>query len=85
MSGNTIALLVVSGLLTLGGCGIGIVALVFGILAATKNGQPQEQAKLTRWGWWALGITVLVVVLAVVALFVVLGVSTSGYSSGGGY
>jgi uncharacterized BrkB/YihY/UPF0761 family membrane protein len=84
MSGNTIALLVVSGLLTLGGCGVGIVALVFGILAATKNNEPQEQAKFTRWGWWALGITVLLAILAIVAVVVIAAVGSST-STGGGY
>jgi hypothetical protein len=80
MSGSTIALLVVSGLLTIGACGTGIPALVFAILAATKKDEPAEAAKWTRWGWIALGITVVVVVIAIVG-FVALAVST-GTSSG---
>jgi hypothetical protein len=84
MSGNTIALLVVSGLLTVGGCGVGIVALVFAIIAATKNDQPAEQAKFTRWGWWALAITFILALVAAVLLFVVFAAaSTTGFDSGG--
>jgi hypothetical protein len=83
MSGNTIALLVVSGLATIS-CGVGIIALVFAIIAATKNDEPAEQAKFTRWGWWALGITIIVAVVAVVlfiAAFAVGGATT--YDSNG--
>jgi hypothetical protein len=84
MSGNTIALLIVSGLTTLS-CGFGVVALVFAIIAATKNDQPEDQAKFTRWGWWALGITVALGILAIVVVAVSLGWAwtTSGDSSGG--
>ena len=69
LSGNTIALLIVSGLLTIGGCGVGIPALVFAIIAVTKKDQASEMGKWTRWGWIALGVTVLLVVLGFVALF----------------
>ena len=81
LSGSTIALLVVSGLLTLGACGTGIPALVFAILAVTKKDEPVEAAKWTRWGWIALGITVAVVVIAVVGLFAL----AIGTSSSSGY
>ena len=82
MSGNTIALLVVSGLATLS-CGFGIIALVFAILAATKNDQPEEQAKFTRWGWWALGITVVLGIIAIVLIALAVGIAgTSSYSTG---
>ena len=82
LSGSTIALLIVSGLLTIGGCGMGIPALVFAILAVTKKDQPAEASKWTRWGWIALGVTLVLAILAVVAVVVLAGVSTN---SGTGY
>ena len=85
MSGNTIALLVVSGLTTLG-CGFGIVALVLAIIAATKSDQPSEQAKFTKWGWIA-EIVGLALVVVVIVLFVVIGMAgvMSSNSSSTGY
>ena len=65
LSGNTIALLVVSGLTTFG-CGFGIVALVFAIIAATKKDQPAESAKYTRWGWIALVVGLVLVIVIVI-------------------
>jgi hypothetical protein len=82
LTGNTITLLVISGLTTIG-CGFGIVALVFAIVAAAKKDQPAESAKYTRWGWIALVaglvLTILVVVIFVVAIA---GSSSSSYNSG---
>lgn len=80
LSGSTIALLVVSGLLTLGGCGTGIPALVFAILAVTKKDEPAEASKWTRWGWIALGITVAIVIVGIVGVFAL--AVTTGTSSG---
>ena len=77
LSGSSIALLVVSGLLTIGGCGVGIPALVFAIIAVTKRDQPSEMAKWTRWGWIALGITLLLVVLAIIGLVSIAAVGGS--------
>lgn len=70
MAGNTIALLVVGGLTTVF-CGFGIVALVLGIIAATKTDQPAEQAKFTKWGWIAEVVGLVLVVVLVVLLVVV--------------
>jgi hypothetical protein len=83
LSGNTIALLVVSGLLTLG-CGVGIVALIFGIIAATKKNEPVESAKFTRWGWIALVATFVLAVVAIVFL-VAVGLVASNTSTSTGY
>jgi hypothetical protein len=84
MSGNTIALLVVSGLTTLG-CGFGIVALVLAIIAATKSDQPSEQAKFTKWGWIAeiVGLALVVVVIVLVVVVGMAGVMSSNSSSTG--
>jgi hypothetical protein len=78
MSGNTITLLVISGLTTIG-CGFGIFALIFAIIAAAKKDQPAESAKYTKWGWIALGVTLALLIVAVVA--VVALASTSGSSN----
>jgi hypothetical protein len=71
----------VSGLLTIGGCGTGIPALVFAVLAVTKKDQPAEASKWTRWGWIALGISIALVVIALVGVFA-LALSTGSTSSG---
>ena len=76
LGGSTIALLVVAGLLTIGGCGTGIPGLVFAIIAVTKKDQPTEMAKWTRWGWIAIVATVLLVILAIGALIGLATVST---------
>ncbi|MEO5983479.1 MAG: hypothetical protein ABIQ13_14315 [Pedococcus sp.] len=68
LGGSTIALLVVAGLLTIGGCGTGIPGLVFAIIAVTKKDQPSEMAKWTKWGWIAIAVTVVLAVLAIGAL-----------------
>jgi hypothetical protein len=81
LSGNTIALLVVSGLLTFG-CFVGIVPLIFAIIAATKKDQPAESAKYTRWGWIAMGTVVLLAVIGIV-IFVSIAMIASTSSSTG--
>ncbi len=75
LSGGSIALLVVSGLFTIGGCGLGIPALVFAIIAVTKKDEPSEMAKWTKWGWIALGVTIALVVVGF-ALVIGLSVAT---------
>ncbi len=81
MSGNTIALLVVSGLATFG-CLFGIPALIFAIIAATKTQEPAEQAKYTRYGWIAFGVTLLLVVIGIIAVIAIgLSSGTSSYDS----
>ena len=67
MDTSTVILTVVSGVLTFTGlcCYLSIIPLVFGILGMTKNASdPQEAARMTKYGWISLAIvTVLVVVL----------------------
>ena len=85
LSGSTIALLVVSGLTTLG-CGFGIVALIFAIIAAAKKDQPTEADKFTRWGWIALVVSFVLAVLVIIGFFVLIAVgSTSGSTFDTGY
>lgn len=83
LSGNTIALLIVSGLTTLG-CGFGIVALIFAILAATHKDEPPASAKFTRWGWIALvaGFVLAVAVLIIALIAFGLSANSTNYNSG---
>ncbi len=83
LSGNTIALLVVSGLTTVG-CGFGIVALVFAIIAAAKKNEPAASAKYTKWGWIAFAVGLLLAVI-VVGVVIALAVTTSPTTSDSGY
>jgi hypothetical protein len=80
LSGNTIALLIVSGLLTLG-CGFGIIALVFGIIAATKKDEPADSAKYTRWGWIALIATFVLAVFGGILAVILVAVFSSSPDS----
>jgi hypothetical protein len=80
LSGNTIALLVVSGLLTLS-CGLGIVGLVFAIIAASKKDVPVESAKYTRWGWIALVATFALAILGGILFAVIAAIASSSSSS----
>jgi hypothetical protein len=84
LSGSTIALLVVSGLTTLG-CGFGIVGLIFAIIAAAKKDQPADSAKYTRWGWIAVAAGFVLSILAVVAFFVLVASTGSSSSFDSGY
>jgi hypothetical protein len=78
ISGNTIALLVVSGLLTLG-CGLGLVGPILGIIAAARKDAPATSAKLTQWGWIALVVCFLIAVVVVVVAFAI--IATTSHSS----
>jgi hypothetical protein len=83
LTGGTITLLVLSGLTTLG-CGFGIVALIFAIIAAAKKDDPAESAKFTRWGWIAL-VVGFVLTLLVVGVLIAVGLSMSSSSDVSGY
>jgi cytochrome c biogenesis protein CcdA len=82
LSGNTIALLVVSGILTLSTCFLGILGLIFGIVAATKKDEPAESAKYTRWGWIAMVASFVFAFLAVVLLIAIAAISSNTSSTG---
>ncbi len=84
LSGNTIALLVVSGLTTIG-CGFGLVGLIFAIIAATKKDQPAESAKYTKWGWIAVIVGFVLSILVIVAVIAIAIASDSGSSYDSGY
>jgi hypothetical protein len=72
--GSSIALVVVSGILTLG-CLFGIPSLVIGIVALTKvNTNIAETRRLTRIGWITLAI---IGTIAIVGLVVLIAVAIS--------
>lgn len=83
LSGNTIALLVISGLTTFG-CLFGIVAFILAIIAATHKDDPAASARFTRWGWIALVAGFVVAALILIITLVAIGFSTntSTYNSG---
>ena len=84
LSGNTIALLVVSGLTTIG-CGFGLVGLIFAIIAATKKDRPDESAKYTKWGWIAVVVGFVLSILVIVGIIAIAIASDSGSSYDTGY
>ena len=78
-------LTILSGIITVSCCIPGIVPLILGIMALTKQStDPEASRRLSRWGWIAFAIGIVLVVIAVVA-FIALGVagawSDGGYSS----
>jgi hypothetical protein len=84
LSGNTIALLVVSGLTTIG-CGFGLVGLIFAIVAATKKDRPDESAKYTKWGWIAVVVGFVLSILVIVGIIAIAIANDSGSSYDTGY
>jgi hypothetical protein len=69
--GSTIALVVVSGICTLG-CLFGIPSLVLGIIALTKvNTNIAETRRLTRIGWIVFGVLAALAVTAIIVFFAV--------------
>ena len=83
LTGSTITLLVLSGLTTIG-CGFGIVALIFAIIAAAKKDDQAESAKFTRWGWIAL-VVGFVLTLLVIGVVIAVGLSVGSSSDVSGY
>lgn len=83
LSGNTIALLVVSGLTTFG-CLFGIVAFILAIVAATHKDDPAASARFTRWGWIALvaGFVLAAAILIISLVAIGFSTNTSTYNSG---
>jgi Mn2+/Fe2+ NRAMP family transporter len=74
---SAIVLVVISGVLTLGTCIVGLPSLVMAILALTKQEtDPEGSRRLTRWGWITLAILFVLAVLAV-ALIVAVAVTRS--------
>lgn len=68
-SPSTIALTIVSGVLTISGicCIVGIVPLILGVVAMTQNSSdPAQAAKLTRIGWIVLVLLSVLFVLAII-------------------
>jgi hypothetical protein len=78
--GSTIALVIVSGLFTLG-CLFGIASLILGIIALTKVRTELDECKrLTKIGWIVFGVLAGV---ALVAAIVIIGIFASFDTSNG--
>ena len=72
---SALVLTIISGIVTVSCCLPGIVSLILGIMALTKNAtDPEASRRLTKWGWIAFGVGMLLLVIAVAA-FIALGVS----------
>lgn len=70
---NTSALIltILSGIGMFTCCGVTIVGLILGIIALTKQAtDPVQSAKLTKWGWIAFGVGLVLAVLALVLYIV---------------
>ena len=79
---SAIVLTIISGIITVSCCLPGIVPLILGIMALTKNAtDPEGSRRLTKWGWIAFGVGLA---LALVALVVFVVAGTSGMFDGGG-
>ncbi|MFW5471451.1 DUF4190 domain-containing protein [Knoellia sp. CPCC 206435] len=82
---SAIVLTVLSGIVTLSCCVPGIVPLILGIMALSKQStDPAGSRSLTKWGWVAFAVGMALVVIGVVS-FIALGAagvwSETGYSS----
>lgn len=81
-NGSAMVLTVLSGIGTVSCCLFLAPALIFGIVALTKqSNDPAGSAKVTRYGWIAFGVAMVLAVLAVVAFF---GFGAAGFFDDGG-
>lgn len=80
---SALVLTIISGITTVTCCLPGIIPLIFGILALTKNStDPEGSRKMAKWGWIAYAACIILSILAVVA-FIVVGASTGMFDDGG--
>lgn len=78
---SAVVLVVVSGLSMLMCCVPLLPALIFGIVALTKNSDdPEGSRKVARWGWIAFGVGAVVSVLIAGWFFASFSGTSSGYS-----
>ncbi|KRE44027.1 hypothetical protein ASG74_04185 [Knoellia sp. Soil729] len=81
---SALVLTIVSGITTLTCCLPGIVPLILGIMALTRNAtDPVGSRRLAKWGWIAfgIGIALAVIVIGAVIVFGLAGAFDGGYSS----
>ena len=82
---SALVLTIVSGvsILFCGGL-LAIPAVVLGILGLVRqNSDPESSAKVTRWGWWAFAIGIVLSIVVAVALFgfLIAGSTMQGFES----
>ena len=80
---SAIVLTILSGIVTVSCCIPGIVPLILGIMALTKNStDPEGSRRLTKWGWIAFAIGIALAVIGVIVFF---AIGASGGFDGGTY
>lgn len=80
---SALVLTIMSGIVTVSCCLPGIVPLILGIVALTKNAtDPEGSRRLTKWGWIAFGVGIALAVIGVIVFFVI---GAAGGFDGGGY
>jgi len=81
---SALVLTIISGIVTVSCCVPGIVPLILGIIALTKNStDPEGSRRLTKWGWVAFGIGMALAVIGVI-IFIAVGAS-GGFDGGSSY
>lgn len=81
---SALVLTILSGIITVSCCIPGIVPLILGIIALTKNStDPEGSRRLTKWGWIAFGVSMALVVIGVI-IFIAVG-AAGGFDSGSSY
>ena len=62
---SALVLTIISGIITVSCCIPGVVPLILGIMALSKNAtDPEGSRRLTKWGWIAFGVGIALVVIA---------------------
>ncbi|MDT0213170.1 DUF4190 domain-containing protein [Rothia sp. ARF10] len=80
---SAIVLTILSGIVTVSCCIPGIVPLILGIMALTKNStDPEGSRRLTKWGWIAFAVGIA---LAVIGFVIFIAIGASGGFDGGTY
>ena len=80
---SALVLTIVSGVSVLF-CGglLAIPSVVLGVLGLVRqNSDPVSSRKMTRWGWWAFGIGIVLSIILIVAFFAFVIAADSGTSS----
>lgn len=78
---SALVLTILSGIGVFACCGVTIVSLILGIIAITKQStDPEQSAKLAKWGWIAFAVGLVLAVLGTIAYFGFMIALTPGLS-----
>ena len=82
-NGSALALTIISAIGAVSCCLFTTPSLIFGIVALTKqSSDPEQSAKMAKYGWIAFGISVALAVVAVIGL---IAAGSAGWFDDGGY